>query len=216
MCAITDAVRDAVTEKTGQEEVFSAFDITKAVRASEGGHFATHDVLKAKVHAMFAQGLMPFSYGKTLIGLDAGGQTVQAFVYHPDNKTAYDHPLAAKQTVQVTVPDDGLDDSIPAPVFDTDSSTDSDDADDADDSNSGIVVTTTAENRIEIPGAVLAQVSVRADGKFVIRASNGKIRRRKPNVLSGRVRVGTHWFDGSDKYSVSVDIAENEIKISPA
>lgn len=216
MCEISDAVAVAVQEKTANKEVFSAFDITKAVRADKQGHFASHDKMKSCVHRMFGQGHMPVEYDKTLIGLDTGGSgDIQAFVYHPDTASAYDHPLAKKQTVQVTIPDTG-NDSIPAPQFDdTDSTDDADDSDDADDGTT-ITVKTTVENRIEIPKNILAQMAIRQDGKgkYAIRASNGQLRFRSPR--DGRVRVGCHYFGGTDYYNVEVDIVANEIKISPA
>lgn len=220
MCAITDAVRDVVNEKTGNKEVFSAFDVTKAVRAAQGGHVATHDVLKAKVHAMFSQGQMPLDYNKTLIGLDVGGGSqVQAFVYHPDGKNAYDHPLATKQTVTVTVPSDGSPASastIPAPTFDAVDDGDEDEDEDSNSStDSGILVITTVENRIEIPKQLLSKITPNSNGEYLIHAKNGKYRRRKPNI-EGRVRVGTTYFGGFSNYNVSVDVGANEICISPS
>jgi len=213
---VQDVVGAVVNDYTTGLEVFSAFDITKEVRTREGGHVATHDRIKSFVHQAFRGMEMPTSYRQTLITLATTAGDFQAFVYHPDCASAYDHPLAKKQTVQVTIPD-GLDDSgdtVPAPDFGSDDG-DVDDSEPSPSTDSVVVEVTVSEQRINIPKKILNKVPVPSTGKYRFNGDGGKTIFRSPNE-DGRIRIAASFLGSKSKYSVTVDSDNRSINISPA
>lgn len=72
------AVRDVVIDKVNQNEMFTAFDITKTLR--QNGTQATHRNIKQIVHALYNHGDMQ-GYDRSLV--DVNGAPVRPFLYHP-------------------------------------------------------------------------------------------------------------------------------------
>jgi len=72
------SVRDVVVDKVGQNEMFTAFDITKALR--QNGTQVVHRNIKQIVHALYNHGDM-MGYDRSLINV--GNAPVRPFLYHP-------------------------------------------------------------------------------------------------------------------------------------
>ncbi len=89
---ITAAVRARVV----WGEMFSAYDITRAVR--EQGVFLRHDDGRAVVHDLFEQNLMGADYCRTLV--DFGGERGPAFLYHPFNVSPMAYGQAAADSLE--------------------------------------------------------------------------------------------------------------------
>ena len=76
--ADASAVKDVVKGKVDKGEMFTAFDITKELKAS--GRRVYHSNVKPIVHALFNNGDMQ-GYNRSLISVS--GAPVQPFLYHP-------------------------------------------------------------------------------------------------------------------------------------
>jgi len=139
----TSTVLNTVQAFTEEGKVFTAYDVTKKV--NEDGQIARHYMIKNLVHSLFVtddMGDANKGYDRQLVTLNLGDDDMNAFVYFPNDKTAYDHPLAKKTTV---------------PVLDLDSAKD-DTEDDDDDEILQVKVKVTKEKRINIPQSILDKV----------------------------------------------------------
>lgn len=110
-------VEQTVAEKTQAGELFTAHDVTKAVRAKVGrGVNVSHNDVKQEVHNLFANGQMGSDYSRNLANLP--GVPVQPWVYHrtTDDPASYGTgtvtpavPAPVNVVVAVTnQPDDGV------------------------------------------------------------------------------------------------------------
>lgn len=134
MCNVATAttILEVLSEKTQNKEVFTAFDITQAVRAKIVD-FTPHKDVRNVVSNEYASRELE-GYSRELCSLNISNNP-QAMVYFPDEKSASDHPLVSNSTEP-----------------------DEDDTDD-DDSNDPDVINLTAECRINIPQKLLSQIS---------------------------------------------------------
>jgi len=176
---LTSDVQEVIDKFTNEDKVFSAYDVTKEV--NKNGPVARHYKIKSLVHGIFQAGEMNGdNYNRELITLDVGNDDADAFVYYPNSKTAYDHPLAKSQTVTAVDNGDGV------PTLDLDDlDDDTDDEDEDDDSEIVATVTVTNENRIQIPRKVLkglytndSSYHISCGGKLYVKSAeaDGRIR----------------------------------------
>lgn len=169
-----DVVVDVVNQFVSEDKVFSAYDVTKEIRKSGD---ARHYDVKGKVHGLYMSGQLGNNlYSRELIVLDLGDDDADVFVYFPHSKSAYDHPLAKKDTVQVTVDNDDTD---------------------------GVQVIVTDEHRIQIPQEVLKQVTPDTTQAYDL-ACNGNTILKKAES-DGRVRITEASFPAGAKLNITVD-----------
>jgi hypothetical protein len=86
MCdfATLQEIETVVLEKCQNAELFTAFDVTKAVRAKVGRSVnVPHNDVKQEVHNLFASGQMGSDYTRTLGNLPLASGIPQPWVYHP-------------------------------------------------------------------------------------------------------------------------------------
>ena len=182
---VADTIVKILDEKVQNGEVFTAFDITSAVRNEIKNDTITHKDVRNIVHNEFITQQMQ-GYDRELCTLDISGSP-QAFVYFPDTKQASDHPLVS--------------------VGSTTDSTDELDDDELDDDE----YKTTKEGRIQIPRKLLNKVSP-VSGSFDI-TINGTIHCASKDAR-GCVRIGLRQLGIRDnKVRVTVDTNSNSINI---
>lgn len=73
-----DLIKDQITEWTDDKIMFSAYDVTIALR--NGGERISHDHVKGVVHNLFTNSEMDSGYSRAMITIP--GTTNKAFVYH--------------------------------------------------------------------------------------------------------------------------------------
>lgn len=130
MCMFANEVQQVVTEKTQRGEMFTAFDVTKAVRemvnasdraAGNPRQNIPHNEVKQEVHYLFSNGQMGPDYVRNLGNLPLAPGIDQPYIYHrnTDDHTAYGSgiPQLAVTPAQAisggTAPDpDGGDDGV--------------------------------------------------------------------------------------------------------
>jgi len=160
MCNVATAttILEVLDEKVQNREVFTAFDITLAVRAKNPDTILHRDVRNVVSNEFVSRELD--RYSRELCSLNISGNP-QAMVYFPDDKSADEHLLVDK----IYSPDN----------------TDDDDAI----SNDPDVVNLTTEGRVNIPQKLLSQVSptggsydftVNGDLKCIIPDKDSRVR----------------------------------------
>ncbi len=96
MCNVVleQKIKDKVWDKVRDTEIFTAFDITKAVRDENPNMDVLHYEVRTVVHDMFENDEFfdGEDYVRTLVKLKCGPQ---ALVFHTSDKNATDHPEAA-------------------------------------------------------------------------------------------------------------------------
>ena len=176
-------VEEVIDQFVSEDGVFSAFDVTKKIRESGD---ARHYNVKKIVHDLYLSGqLGNNTYSRELVQFDLGHDDADVWVYFPHTKSAYDHPLAKKQTVQVGI--------------------------NTDDDSDGVTVSVAAEHRIQIPRKVLKQVTVTSTDEYKI-SCNGITVFRKAEA-DGRVRITESDYVLGTRLDVTVN--GNTIEISP-
>jgi len=195
MCSVTvaNAIVQMMQQMVANEEVFTAYDITIAVRAIESDTVPHRDV-RTVVHNSFDAGEMT-NYQSALCTLDLQNDPT-AVVFYPNGKNPSDHPLVEDDT-QSSV-----------------TSSDANDSDSSDDSTDADIYSVTAEGRINIPKKVLDQVTPIGNSfDFMI---NGSVKCRSINS-DGRIRfsMADLGFTGS-KCRVIVDSIKNTINLEQA
>ena len=182
---VTSTILEILDQKVNDQEVFTAYDVTKDVRAKMGRSVSVpHNSVRAVVVQEFASGRIP-DYNSELHTLNVVDSPV-AMVYFPDGKSATDH--------------DQVD------VFDDDDSTEGDSKEDLDDDEYHL----TSEGRVEIPQKLLTQVTANA-GSYDILIS-GSLKCVTPNK-DGRVRLSLKHMGITDKVKLIVDTANNTINM---
>ena len=85
MCQYLNLITDSVNElmNKGSGYMFTAFDVTKAVRKQTTDK-VIHEEVKKEVHKMFNNGQMP-GYARNLAALSLPNNVPQPWVYHPLN-----------------------------------------------------------------------------------------------------------------------------------
>lgn len=101
MVAVTDTLLDKVvaliSELTGKDVVFTAYDVTRAIRKDNATMNVPHVDVKEMVVSEYNDNYSDI-YERTLTELTVGQH---AFVYHPDGVSALTHPWAVRPDVDV-------------------------------------------------------------------------------------------------------------------
>ncbi len=178
MCGVmmSDRILVMLNVKINNQEVFTAFDVTKAIRkeiedrneSDKVAHGDTRNIVTNE----FVTGEMS-GYNRELRTLNVPGDP-EAFVYYPDGKSADDHEKVGSIAIFSTPVN---------PPADNDSNM-------------------TKGSRLEIPQTVLAQVSV-VGGSYDI-CINGTNIYVKPDK-TGRVRLSKTSCGGIGKFEITVD-----------
>lgn len=191
MCTaiVANTIMEILDEKIQNEEVFTAFDITTAVRAATADTVIHNDV-RSIVNDDFIASKM-VGYNRDLVTLDLSNSP-KAFVYFPDTKQAEDHPLVTMAAVSIpSIPSTPV--STPAVTLDADE------------------YKTTKEGRVQIPRKLLSQVTPNAGTyDFII---GGSYRGATPDAR-GDVRICLRQFGIKDsKVKLIVDTTNNTINV---
>ena len=113
---ITDKLNDKViiviSNMTDNDEIFTAFDVTKRIRQENPTMNVPHNDVRDMVLDSFRTDFCD-DYSRECIDLTVA----RAFVYYPDNESPYDHPLAVKPST----PDTDTSDPKPKRTADPDS-----------------------------------------------------------------------------------------------
>lgn len=190
MCdaAVVSLIVEVLDEKMQNKEVFTAFDVTSAVRAKTGARF-DHDNVRNTLNNDFVNQHMT-GYNRELRNLNVTGNP-GAFVYFPVSKSASDHPL-----------------SMGDPVTD----------DDDDDTDGVVLgddeYKVTQEGSVNIPKKIFSQVHL-SGGSYDILIEGGITKSVTPNK-DGRVRVYIrHRGFGikTNKVKITVDKVRDTISI---
>lgn len=233
-------VAGVVTDLVIKEVPFTAYDVTVALRDKLGGHVANHAVIKDIVLDIFNEGGMDYrigdSFSRELIGLGVDGKTTYSYVYFNSTyNSAFDHPLAKKQTAQIAVEDDEYDDDTDGDVADNTPIKVSDFLPGNKDDHFGMhnaykvsgkvnlddvvdkieeVCTITQENRLNIPINIVDFKKPNNNGEYLIYVEKmGNI--EKGRDTDGRVRITLKRYDPGDKVTVSVNNISNSINVFP-
>ena len=190
MCAIATAnlIVEILAQMILDGNVFTAFDVTLAVRDKNDGDTVMHNDVRNIVNNEFiAQHMV--GYKRELRTLDLPNSP-QAFVYYPDGETAEIHPLVSGTA---TVPDN------------------TDDGDTTVDDLGDDEYKLTAEGRIQIPRNLLSKVTPNAGSYDIL--VNGTLKSARPDAR-GDVRVGLRRIGiTGDKVKLTVDSQANAINL---
>lgn len=77
-------IETEVQEKVGNCEVFTAFDVTKALRSKYSDFTERHKAVRSVVHEIFENGDI-VDYNRTRTNLNVKGNDIAVFVFHPAN-----------------------------------------------------------------------------------------------------------------------------------
>jgi len=183
---VANSIVEVIEQKVSDGEVFTAFEITMAVRKAVTEN-VRHKEVRGVVGNEFSTGEME-NYSRELCTLHIGSKP-EAFVYFPDSKAASDHPLVDSSTV----------------------STPDDDDDSTDDSNSDPdVVSQTKEGRINIPKTKLDKI--RPTGGSYDFMISGQLECRSANS-DGRIRFRMSEIGIGTKCRIEVDSSNNSISL---
>lgn len=190
MCIVivANTIKEILDEKIQNGDVFTAYDITIAVRAASSENIHHGDVQKALFDRFNVNDLA--GYDRELKTLDLINNP-QAFVYFPDTKQASDHALVSVSAVSSHVSIPVV--STPAVTLDADE------------------YKTTNEGRVQIPRKLLSQVTPNAGTYDLI--INGSYRGATTDAR-GDLRIGLRQFGiKDDKVKLTVDTSNNTIKV---
>lgn len=190
MCTVATAttIIEVLDEMVQNQDVFTAFDVTMAVRGKVSDTILHNEVRNIVNNEFITQQLA--GYDRELCSLNVSGNP-QAFVYFPDGKSVSDHDLVI-------------------------SSTDSDN--DSDDSDEDLVVDladdeyrTTKEGRVQIPKKLLSQVSPNGGSYDIL--INGTLKCVSADAR-GDVRICLKQLGiNDDKVKLIVNISNNSINL---
>lgn len=184
---VASTIVEVLEEMVQNKEVFTAFDITAAVR-TKTSDTVLHGDVRNIVNNEFITSQMS-EYDRELCSLDLSNSP-QALVYFPDGKTAQDHSLVSNGSTDSTA----------------------DDADDADDADLGVdEYQTTKDGRVNIPKNLLTKISTNAGSYDILIC--GTLKCATPNK-DGRIRISLRDMGiSNDKVKLTVDTSNNTIKI---
>lgn len=203
---VTDKLNDKVialiVTLTGQNTVFTAFDITKQLRREHPGLSVPHPDVKGFVVANYlTDDNFAEVYEKECIELKTGDR---AIVYYPNDATPYDHPMAVQPA---SVPA-AVNAASPAAAPDTD---------------------LTIHNRLNIPISLLDKLGL-VPGKLVrIETDNGVMSLTEVTASTvetlninadGRLRLNARTLTNAfgrlpDKFDISISSCRSKIEITP-
>ena len=189
---VANAIVELLEQKILDGEVFTAYDLTLAVRKTTKD-CVRHEDVRNILNNEFVTSQMA-GYDRELCTLDLSNQP-QAFVYFPDTKSASDHSL-------VNAPSGSISSHIGSPII-----TPSPTVILADDE-----VATTKEGRVQIPRKLTSQIKASPSGTYDL-IINGTYKGAKADAR-GDIRVGLIQFGITDsKVKVTVDTTINTINV---
>ena len=197
MCGIMvfNLISEVLSEKIANGDIFTAYDVTVAVR-DKTNDTVPHNDVRNVLNQDFVTGQMD-NYNRELCTLNTHGNP-QALVYYPDGSSPSDHPL-----VDDTVVVDDEDDSSTSFVDHSSTSTAVDLGDDE--------YATTKEGRIQIPRKITNQVT--PDGGTYDILIKGNLKNARKDAR-GDLRIGLKQFGINDsKVKITVDTDNNVINI---
>jgi len=96
---VQTAIESLVEQKAQAGQMFTAYDITQAVRQQVGrGVDVPHNSVRDEVHALYGDMSSNYSYTRSFIRLTNGQE---AWLYHPVTDDPYTYPLAAQPATPV-------------------------------------------------------------------------------------------------------------------
>jgi len=197
---LTDKVVALIVTKTSDLAVFTSFDITKEIRTDNPTMNVPHEDVKEMILDEFNRDFCD-DYARKCIELTVGSR---AFVYYPEDMSAYDHPLAVQPAS--------------APVAPTPTSTAVD-----------IDTDLTTHKRLNIPKPILAKLGLTA-GKMVRIDTNNDVMSITEVTASpydtlqvntdGRLRLNSRMLTAAfgrlpDKYDIAVSSDDTTIEVTP-
>jgi len=191
---VANAIVELLEQNILDGEIFTAYDLTSAVRSTTADNVRHNDV-RGIVDNEFITNQMA-GYDRELRTLDLS-DSPQAFVYFPDTKSANDHPLVDDSGVSVSQPtSQPLASAVAtAPVV-----TLGDDE-----------VATTKEGRVQIPRDLTSQVT--PNGGSIDVLINGTLKCATKDAR-GDIRICLRQFGIKDsKVKVTVDTQANTINV---
>lgn len=172
---IRQLVEDAIDEKINSGDMFTAFNITRAVRSD--GTRARHEDVKSVVHQIFNSGKMG-NYTRSQINV--AGANIQPFLYHPVGADITEYDPGADRPQKPA--------HAPAPT-----STPSDPADD--DSDDGILRRTGREGYLYIPGVMVRDIGLNKSEKAHVYRSGSQVLISKSDDVSKGTLLGIYSVD---------------------
>jgi len=186
-------IEDIVVSKCRCNKIFTAYDITVALRNQEGGHVANHIVIRNIIQEIFDDGItiLDYDFSRQLMNLEKDGENFQAFVYYMDEVSdPYNYPLAKKDTISIT-----------------------NESDTGDYSNSSIIREITSEKRLNIPQQLLSMIDAAEDGMYCISFGGIHEVNKSPDV-EGRVRISVDNYSPKDKVMIFADTDIDKIVVT--
>ncbi len=145
-------VEEVIKEFTDSERSFSAFDVTKRVRAKEGKVLARHEDIKKIVHEIYDLGNFPDDYSRMLQRVQMSSGEKRIFVYFNINNNVFDYDPTEIKNIPVT------DDVGSKPTPDKDSSK-----------------SFTKEGRINVPKKLIGEANFVISQKIYLRINQGRV-----------------------------------------
>jgi hypothetical protein len=102
---LMQTVSNVIAEFTGQNKVFTAFDVTQKIRGDGVLSNVRHSEVKEMIFQDWKDTFCD-DYESTLTKLKIGDKTMNAYVYHPENVSPTTHPLAIVEEEDEEVEDD--------------------------------------------------------------------------------------------------------------
>ena len=195
MCTATlaNTIVEVLDEMVKEGKVFTAYDVTLAVRAKTDDtvlHDDVRNIVGNGVITASSQNKAIGDYNKELCTLNVLGNP-QALVYFPDGKLASDHTLVSSSASAVST----------APAVSTASAVDLDDDEHK----------VTNEGRVNIPRKLTAQVTPNGGTYDVL--INGTLKCMSKDAR-GTIRIGLKQFGIRDsKIKITADTTNNTINI---
>lgn len=185
---VANAIIEILDQMKLNGQVFTAFDVTIAVRAISSDSVVHNDVRNIIQNEYITQQMA--GYDRELCALDISGNP-QALVYFPDTKQATDHPLVSGSSLPSTD-----NDTVDTSAVDLDNDE----------------YKTTKEGRVQIPRKLVSQVTPSAGSYDILIDNNTNVYRNCD--ARGDIRVGLRQFGiTDDKVRITVDTSNNTINI---
>ena len=193
MCAYVNEIEDVVSEFVNADVMFTAFDVTMALRKRSKSRIQHYEV-KGEVHKMFANGGM-FSYNRTLANLP--NVNPQPWVYHPvsaDVSLYNGKPLDAKVAV------------LPAPALaaPVSSMTAVDDDDDGTDigGDGSVVYKFDTTDRLCVPNKLVRQLGLKDSDPVTVSLLTTNEVVLTPGLPAGATHIADYHVDRYDNVRI--------------
>jgi hypothetical protein len=195
MCAYVNEIAKMVDEFVNDEKLFTAFDVTMALRKRSKSRIQHYEV-KGEVHKMFSNGGM-FSYNRTLANLP--NVNPQPWVYHPvsaDVSLYNGKPLDTKVSVSPPAPTPAL----AAPVS---SMTAVDDDDGTDIGGDGSVVYKfDTTDRLCVPNKLVRQLGLKDSDPVTVSLLTTNEVVLTPGLPAGATHIADYHVDRYDNVRI--------------